>query len=70
MEERAAEGGGPYGGTPSVTASGGDSSLKEGALGFYSAETPHSGSQGASKRRRTASSSEETKKKSLPRLDS
>ena len=31
-EERAAEGGGPYGGTPSVTASGGDSSLKEGAL--------------------------------------
>ena len=31
-EERAAEGGGPYGGTPSVTASGGDSSLREGAL--------------------------------------
>ena len=30
----AAQGGGPYGGTPSVTASGGDSSLKEGALEF------------------------------------
>ena len=28
----AAQGGGPYGGTPSVTASGGDSSLREGAL--------------------------------------
>ena len=38
-EERAAEGGGPYGGTPSVTASGGDSSLREGALGFCLADS-------------------------------